>query len=437
VAADRSLYFQFYGFLFISTVPLILTVGWCIFLVLWVARASFAKDNLFWKRRGGSRRLINGFGLSLRELWRDLHQFREELERQAGRRPTLRRRLSNVLLLLAGALTLSPVLLSPFKDLEGWFGIGTDSFLGRAFAVALVLYLVGRRMRAPPTSDWSYRGRAWIARATGVGVITAALAITYGGARLIEALVDSGVFPSAQPYTVLAFLYIVFVAVVFYGWMFVFFRLVGVSLPYFLRAGKMGLPHALDRERRDPRDPVTVLRSFNDEAAGGETTYRKLEAAIEEAASVYGPAVTAALQGQLPAGEVARLYLSDATWKDDVQSYIDRSLFVLLIPGTTAGLRWEIDRIVAGGHVAKLILALLPTFDLSLRQRGLTQSFEGTPWERTVAGADLSAALAAYFKPDGGLVMLTSCNRDGADCQLAIHCAVHAIFRRAQSTPGP
>ena len=41
-----------------------------------------------------------------------------------------------------------------------------------------------------------------------------------------------------------------------------------------------------------------------------------------------------------------------------VQSYIDRSLFVLLIPGTTAGLRWEIDRIVAGGHVAKLILAL-------------------------------------------------------------------------------
>jgi hypothetical protein len=149
---------------------------------------------------------------------------------------------------------------------------------------------------------------------------------TYGGARIVEASVDSGVFPSAQPYTVLAFLYIVLIAVLFYGWMFVFFRLVGVSLPYFLRAGKMGLPHALDRERRDPRAPVTVLRSFNDEAAGGETTYPKLEAAVEEAASVYGPAVTAGLHGQLPAGGVARLYLSDATWKDGPKLYRPQSV---------------------------------------------------------------------------------------------------------------
>ena len=161
---------------------------------------------------------------------------------------------------------------------------------------------------------------------------------------------------------------------------------------------------------------------------GGELSYVALEAAIEEAASAYGPLIAAGAPGQLPPGEVGREYFADENWKDGVLKYLDRSLLVLLIPATTAGVRWEINTIVARGHIKKLLLMLMPTHDLPARQRVIAEGFRGTLWERTIGGADFGKALAAYFEPDGGLVVLTSTNREGADYQFAIHCAVHAMF---------
>lgn len=410
----------------------IFTMGMVTFLSLLAARASFARDNLYWKRRGSSRCIIGRLGVSVRDLWRDVHRFRDTLERQAGRRPTRLRWLSRILQLLAGLIALSPILLAPYKDLDGLLKANTDNFLFGAEGLAFVLYLISRRLRMPPVGDWSYRTRAWVARLSGLGIIAAGFGVTIAGARLLSALIDSGLLPSAQSSKILAGVYLLLASVLMYGWLYAMARVVGTGIGYFRRARKIGLAQAADRERRDPRAPITVLRSFADEAAAtGELSYSQLEATIEEAASVYGPLVAAGAPGQLPTGEIGRKYFAPETWKDGVINYLDRCLFVLLIPATTAGVKWEIDTIVARNHAGKLLLVLLPTHDLATRQRVLVDGFRGTSWERPIADADFSKALAAYFGPDRGLVVLTSNNRERPDYQLAIHCAVHDMFCRA------
>jgi hypothetical protein len=418
------------GFLFMFVAAPMLTIGMVTFLSLMFARVSFAKDNLYWKRRGRSQAVIGGLGVSVKELWRDLHRLRERLERKVDRRPTRLRWLSGILLFLAGLVALSPILLAPFKDLEDALGTGTDNFLFKAFGVAFVLYLVSRRLRTPPVGDHSYRARAWVVRLKGFGVIAMAFGMTVVAAHLLNFVIDSGIFPSSESSTILKGIYLLLATVIMYGWLFAMAHAIGVGARYIMQARKIGLAQAADRERHDPRAPITVLRSFADEATQGELGYAQLEATIEEAASVYGPLVAAGAPGQLPVGEVGRQYFTHETWKNGVLDFLDRSLFILLIPATTAGVQWEIETIVARGHAGKLLLVLMPTDDLSLRQRVLADGFRGTPWSALVHDADLTRALAAYFKPDGSLVVLTSENRESADYQLAIHCAVHAMFGR-------
>jgi hypothetical protein len=417
-------------FLFVLLAAPIFTIGVITYLALMASRASFARENLYWRRRGRSQRVIGSLGVSVRLLWRDLHQFRDALERQAGRRPTRLRRISGILQLSAGLIALAPIILAPFKDIEVSLGAGTDSFLFKAEAIALVLYLVSRRLRTPPVGDQSYRTRAWIARLTGVAIIAAALGSTYVGVLLLDALLDSGLFPSSRSNWTLPVLYPLLGAGLMYGWLYVFFQIVGVGVGYILRARKIGLAQASDRERRDPRAPITFLRSFADETAAGELSYAQLERAIEEAASIYGPVVAAGAPGKLPPGEIGRHYFSASTWMDGVLDYLDRSRLVVLVPAITMGVQWEIDTLVARGYAGKLILALMPTSDLDVRQRVLTEGFRGTSWEAAIGRANFSRAIAAYFEPDGGLIVLTSRKREGADYQLAIHCAVHAKFCR-------
>jgi hypothetical protein len=406
----------------------IFTMGMLTLIMLQIARASFAWDNLYWKQRGSSHCLIGRLEVSLHDLWRDLHRFQDSLERRAGRRPTRRRRLSRALQWLAGLIAFSPILLMPFKDIEG---VHNDNFLFAAGGLAFVLYLISRWVRMPPVGDWHYRTRAWVTRLTGLGIIAAALGITTAGAHLLDALIDSDLLPSAQSSKILAGIYMLLATVLGYGWLYGMFRVAAISFDYLRRARKIGLAQAVDQERRDPRSPITVLRSFADEtAATGELSYPKLEATIEESASVYGPLVAAGAPGQLPTGEIGRRYFTPDTWKAGVIDYLDRSLFVLLIPATTAGVKWEIDTIVARDHAGKLILLLLPTHDLATRRRVLIDGFRGTAWERPMADVDFSKALAAYFGPAGGLVVLTSNNREPPDYQLAIHCAVHDMFCR-------
>jgi hypothetical protein len=427
LGADFSL-LNLAGFLFMFLAAPIFTIGMVTFLSLMFARVSFAKDNLYWKRRGRSQAVISGLGVSVKDLWRDVHGFREALERKVNRRPTRPRWVSRILLFLSGLIALSPVLLAPFKDLEDALGTGNDSYLLRAFGVAFILYLVSRRLRAPPVGDRSYRAKAWVARLKGLGVIAAAFAITGVAARILDAVLQSGIFPSSQSSTILAGIYLLLAAGIGYGWLYAMAHAIGIGIRYILEGRKIGLAQAADRERRDPRAPITVLRSFADEAVQGELSYAALEAVIEEAASVYGPLIAAGAPGKLPAGEVGRQYFSHETWKEGVLDFLDRSLFVLLVPATTAGVQWEIDTIVERGHAGKLLLILMPTDDLPLRQHVLANGFQGTPWGDAVHGADFTKALAAYFKPDGRLVVFTSEQRDRADYQLAIHCAVHAMF---------
>jgi hypothetical protein len=412
-------------------VVLLISIGPVTGSSLLIARATFARDNLYWKCRGGSHRIIGQLGVSLRQLWRDVHEFRDTLERQVGRKPSRLRWLARNLNLLAGLIAVSPIFLFLFKDLEGPLKTKTAGFLFGSMGVAFVLFLISRRLRMPAASDWSYRSRAWITRLTGLSIIVGWFGVSYAGMYLLVALIDSGLLPpSSQASTILWAMYVLLDTTLLFGWLFATIRVVVTFINYLQRAKKISLAQASDRERRDPRAPITVLRSFADEATKGKLSYSQLEATIEEAASVYGPVVAAGAPGQLPPGEIGRKYFTPDTWKDGVINYLDRSLLLLLIPATSAGVQWEIDTIVSRGHVGKLFLALMPTRDLAVRQRVLIEGFQGTHWERPIADADFSEALAAYFEPDGGLVVLTSSNREGSDYQLAIHCAVHAMFCR-------
>ena len=128
-------------------------------------------------------------------------------------------------------------------------------------------------------------------------------------------------------------------------------------------------PTAAEVLEADKRRPVLLLRSFRDDDAeiiskvdeNGAVETGRLEEAFAPPFSPYGPLVAIGRPGEaLPQVGASRSYFGDADWKSVIDRWMDQALLLLVVPGTTRGLGWELERIAQRRHGHKLLLLMPP-----------------------------------------------------------------------------
>lgn len=124
----------------------------------------------------------------------------------------------------------------------------------------------------------------------------------------------------------------------------------------------------------DKRPPILLLRSFQDDAIlianerfwghrflGVKDELVRLEEVLAEALYAYGPLVALSNpQDDLPRLGAARDNIANAEWQDAVEAHMGEASRIVLVAGATPSLRWEVDRLVARGMLAKTVVVFPP-----------------------------------------------------------------------------
>jgi hypothetical protein len=123
----------------------------------------------------------------------------------------------------------------------------------------------------------------------------------------------------------------------------------------------------------DTRAPVLLLRSFGDDNLPLERRYRMgwflhapkeaftLEEYVVNRIWHLGPVIAVGNPSEdlSPLG-AAREYVSDDRWRTSITQYLDESVYVVCILGSTPGLRWEYEQIQARGKQDSLLIVIPP-----------------------------------------------------------------------------
>lgn len=138
------------------------------------------------------------------------------------------------------------------------------------------------------------------------------------------------------------------VAVVAIATMFVGFGFTGLGE----RIGGRGARRVI---AEDSRPPVLYLRAFSSDKKGGEK--EAPEADVARLFSPLGPTVAVGRPGEfLQTVGAARMYLSDAEWKAEVEGLIEKAGLVLIKVATSPGLLWEFATAIARLPAQKIVL---------------------------------------------------------------------------------
>lgn len=136
---------------------------------------------------------------------------------------------------------------------------------------------------------------------------------------------------------------------------------------FFVRAARARQPSIAEVRTQDPRRPVLLLRSFRDDRlmAPQRRRYflwdinvaRRFEQAIAGSFQTLGPLIAVGEPGEkLPQIGAARAYLPDREWQDAVLGWIEESLLIVMIAGSTQWIQWELHRILEKNRSQHLVI---------------------------------------------------------------------------------
>lgn len=163
-----------------------------------------------------------------------------------------------------------------------------------------------------------------------------------------------------------------------------------------------------EAQRRDPRPPVLLLRSFADDLVTVwpshgfylSTTGNTMERTLERVLRSVGPVIAIGRPGEaLPPLGAAREYLAGEIWRSRVQNHIRQAQLIAVVLGKSKGLVFEYELLAQYGALSKSLLIIPPEKDSLLAPR----------WERFTRHAlddanllppDLATAIVVLF-PDG------------------------------------
>jgi hypothetical protein len=208
--------------------------------------------------------------------------------------------------------------------------------------------------------------------------------------------------------------------------------------------------------------PMLFLRSFSDDDRKAGLV-ASLERSLAKEISLYGPFVGLAdpsqfrvpwhfEYGSLPferAGrggpeEDASIPLPrsekhfERTWQSLVAKWVLESAKIVLLPGLTQWVRWELRLIVKTGKIRKLILVFPPRVsgaELELRWQHLARSLSETAWGSTLASIDPRGLIALTFLDDETVICMRGRGKSPAHYSLALRFAW--LMTKNQTETGP
>lgn len=169
-----------------------------------------------------------------------------------------------------------------------------------------------------------------------------------------------------------------FVVAILGGWLFRFARALS-------RSGTKRLLEV------DDRQAALYLRSFHDDelllptiASARRPLFElfslrgtdPFEESVAWELNSYGPVVAVGRPGRsLASLGAAREHLSDETWREQVASRMEEAGIIAIATGETAGLAWELEQVVTGGHLPKTFFVFPP----------VAPDDNGRRWDHTAA----------------------------------------------------
>ena len=390
-----------------------------------------------WRRWPDTPDAVTGYGVSLQRLMQRVEQFRLDLLRRVG---ALRRRaLAAWYRILAVAI--------PLGLLAVWMGLQPahydketrDTFLVfsvlTAAAYVLTLLYMARKAAQPAFAYEEIVPRASLCRLVAIGLpllawSSAVEMVGLAGYLGPRALVGDG-------------LKVVHVAggLAMVAALFVTSRLVVASV------GKRFVAEEL--LSKYPQTQITLLRSFTDDRTPIEVrdpmmfgeTVRELpfEDELADMLRHYGPFVAIGNDDdKIFTFGASRVQLKDDEWQPVVLRWMAASMMIVMIAGRTEGLRWEIENVIAGNHVPRLLVFFPPCStgpfgsareeDRGARWAMMVECFAETPWYRAAQAADINDAVAVHFSDDGRIVVIRKANAVDWDYRLAIPFAIYGML---------
>ena len=191
---------------------------------------------------------------------------------------------------------------------------------------------------------------------------------------------------------------------------------------------------------RDKRRPVLLLRSFGDDdlnvvesqtssqTMGQMVSMERLEESIVSQFKPFGPLIAIGKPGeQLPALGASRNYYAQSDWQAAAQQLMDDALLIVVIAGTSAGLRWELETIARAGHQAKLLI-LMPEPERAARWECLVAELRDVPGFGAMPGEMPPGVLCLYAGAGRSATILTSRQSWKADYDAAIQYALYGML---------
>lgn len=377
-----------------------------------------------------SRMRIAPYGVSLRHILRSLASLRRNLDRSTG---WTRRRivaLAGLVRLAAVAIAVASVASGPLmglpKDVAGPLLLG-----GLLLAAVLWIAVAGRLLR-PKQMEARLLARTTLRRLAAVAVF------------LVVAFAYVSAFGLAHDYWRGQPPWYIAIGILFGG------GAVGVAAYDYMsgvwaRARAELHPVTADLRRWDKRRPVLLLRSFPDDAQNvqhetastwDEETMESLEEAVGTRLGRYGPYIAVAEPSRGVSGGAARDRFRGEDWRVAVQNWMDEAVIIAMVAGWTEGVRWELEQVIARGHVEKLLLVLPGGPHMDVRWRHACNSFSGTRWHAALLGVDTRFALAVHCTAQRVVIIASRARSAGhyaAAAELAMygmHCAKPAAVSR-------
>lgn len=157
--------------------------------------------------------------------------------------------------------------------------------------------------------------------------------------------------------------------------------------------------------RRDKRPLTLYLRSFDDEDTDGGSP---AEQALKNALRAYGPFVAISRPGDLQPDAAARTKVADSKWQGVVLDLMQRAGAIIVTPGMTAGLDWEIRQISERNYLDKAVFVFPPRVDALQRFVRLIGLLGDRPEARSLEQVRAKGILAVSHTQPAGWMAVTA-----------------------------